>query len=105
MRAYSNILVLLVYRVLQVFSRDGTLPLCLCLYEQLNSHMHTSNAAIASASAMQVHLLNKPQDAVCEMLEGLVASVPHLQRLDGFPEARCEASIGNDIVRALVPVY
>jgi len=36
---------------------------------------------------LQVYLLNKPEDAVLEMLDGLVASVPHLQRLDGFPEA------------------
>lgn len=36
---------------------------------------------------LQVYLLNTPEDAVLEMLDGLVASVPHLQRLDGFPEA------------------
>lgn len=65
----------------------------------LGTIMHSSTAPVpanANAIAMQVHLLNKPQDAVCEMLEGLVASVPHLQRLDGFPEVRwqrCRAAL------------
>ena len=40
-----------------------------------------------ACATLQVYLLNKPEDAVLEMLDGLVASVPHLQRLDGFPEA------------------
>ncbi len=31
-------------------------------------------------------LLNDASAAVTEMLEGLVASVPHLNRLEGFPE-------------------
>lgn len=30
--------------------------------------------------------INKPKDFVVESIEGLVASVPHLQRLDGFPQ-------------------
>ena len=30
-------------------------------------------------------LLNRPEDVVLESLEGLVATVPHLQRLDGYP--------------------
>lgn len=33
-------------------------------------------------------LLNDPRDAVTEMLQGLVSSVGHLNRLDGFPEVR-----------------
>jgi hypothetical protein len=33
-------------------------------------------------------LLNDPRNAVTEMLQGLVSSVGHLNRLDGFPEVR-----------------
>ena len=33
-------------------------------------------------------LLNDAGAAVTEMLEGLVAAVPHLNRLDGFPEVK-----------------
>ena len=47
-----------------------------------------SNASSTVFTLAQVYLLNEPEDAVTEMLDGLVASVPHLQRLDGFPEAR-----------------
>lgn len=32
--------------------------------------------------------VNDPKDAVIEMLEGMVATIPHLKRLDGFPEVR-----------------
>ena len=31
---------------------------------------------------------NNTEDVVLEALEGLVASVPHLNRLDGFPEVK-----------------
>ena len=30
--------------------------------------------------------INKPNDFVVESIEGTVASVPHLKRLDGFPQ-------------------
>ena len=33
-------------------------------------------------------LINAPDDAVVEMLEGLVAAHAHLRRLDGFPHVR-----------------
>jgi hypothetical protein len=35
---------------------------------------------------MSRKLINKPEDVVVEELEGLVASVPHLAYLDGFPQ-------------------
>ena len=31
-------------------------------------------------------LINKPDDFVLESIEGAVASIPHLRRLDGFPQ-------------------
>jgi hypothetical protein len=34
------------------------------------------------------HFHNKAEDVVLEAVEGLVASVPHLQRLDGFPKVK-----------------
>ena len=37
---------------------------------------------------MSKKLINTPDDAVAEMLEGLVASHDHLRRLDGFPHVR-----------------
>lgn len=52
-----------------------------------------------------MELLNAPRHAVSEMLEGLVSSVDHLNRLDGFPEvpvtAREACWTHKIIVRAL----
>lgn len=35
---------------------------------------------------MANRFFNKAEDVVTECIEGLVASYPHLQRLDGFPQ-------------------
>jgi len=37
--------------------------------------------------------INKPSDFVVESIEGAVASVPHLKRLDGFPQVTKELFI------------
>ena len=37
---------------------------------------------------MVSYFINRPNDFVLEAIEGAVASVPHLQRLDGFPEVK-----------------
>jgi len=63
-----------------------------------------SNASSTVLTLAQVYLLNKPEDAVTEMLDGLIASVPHLQRLDGFPEARLAWSEHALLVLLLLPV-
>lgn len=41
---------------------------------------------VRSLCTMGKELLNEPGKVVHELLEGLVASVEHLNRLDGFPE-------------------
>lgn len=35
---------------------------------------------------MAHRFFNETGNAVCEAIEGLIASYPHLSRLDGFPE-------------------
>jgi hypothetical protein len=40
------------------------------------------------ASKPEAKLINKPEDVVCEMLEGLVAKHSHLSLLDGFEKVR-----------------
>ena len=35
---------------------------------------------------MASYFINRPDDFVLESIEGAVASVPYLRRLDGFPE-------------------
>ena len=43
--------------------------------------------------------LNKAQDAVLEAIDGLVCSVAHLERLDGFPQVlppRCASGLSTD---------
>ena len=49
-----------------------------------------SSSCTAATSTMPTKLLNEPKDAVEDMLDGLVASVSHLNRLDGFPEVHRE---------------
>ena len=44
---------------------------------------------------MSSYFINEPSDFVLESIEGAVASVPYLQRLDGFPE------VLEDILKAL----
>lgn len=46
---------------------------------------------------MVSYFINRPNDFVLEAIEGAVASVPYLQRLDGFPEV----TIGVPILRNL----
>lgn len=48
---------------------------------------------------MGKELLNEPDKVVHELLEGLVASVEHLNRLDGFPEV-CPPHISSESIQA-----
>lgn len=45
---------------------------------------------------MSKKLLNSPQAAVNDMLEGLVQTVPHLRRLDGFPDVSSAETLMRD---------
>ena len=39
------------------------------------------------------YFINRPNDSVLESIEGAVASVPYLRRLDGFPEVTSWVSL------------
>ncbi len=42
---------------------------------------------------MVSYFINRPNDFVLESIEGAVASVPYLRRLDGFPEVTSWVSL------------
>ena len=54
------------------------------------------------ADAPMIHFHNRAEDVVLDAVEGLVASVPHLQRLDGFPEVKVVVDGSAD--RSLVAI-
>lgn len=63
-----------------------------CLQAHCCFAHHARIASIASVcycvALPTMKLLNDPRNAVTEMLQGLVSSAGHLNRLDGFPEVR-----------------
>ncbi len=76
----------------------------ICVCECHPSPHSTEQCIECSVHLGQVYLLNEPEDAVTEMLDGIVASVPHLRRLDGFPEAGPAWSEHTCLVLVLLPV-
>ena len=59
--------------------------------------VHTMTRKALRPPDVSRRLVNVPDDAVVEMLEGLVAAHAHLRRLDGFPHVRCGSQSARDL--------